>query len=197
MHHIVLLYNWNRATVTVEFCKQCESLQWRHNERDGISNHQPHDYLLNRLFRSRWKKTSKLRVTGLCGGIHRGPVNSPHKGTVTRKMFLFDDVIMWNIMFHWCPQHYLGDSKYAVIISCCEHNYWWFETENQRWIRLKPLIWSSPFGNWNQVTNKVIIQSIISKIPMIDSTTQSLGWDVVSFVSSKSEKLYFVHYCNI
>ena len=28
-------------------------------------------------------------------GIHWGPVNSPHKGPVTRKMFLFDDVIMY------------------------------------------------------------------------------------------------------
>ena len=27
-------------------------------------------------------------------GIHRGPVNSSHKGPVTRKMFPFDDVIM-------------------------------------------------------------------------------------------------------
>ena len=27
-------------------------------------------------------------------GIHRGPVNSPHKGPVTRKIFPFDDVIM-------------------------------------------------------------------------------------------------------
>ena len=27
-------------------------------------------------------------------GIHRGPVNSPHKGPVTRKMFPFDDIIM-------------------------------------------------------------------------------------------------------
>ena len=27
-------------------------------------------------------------------GVHRGPVNSPHKGPVTRKMFPFDDVIM-------------------------------------------------------------------------------------------------------
>ena len=27
-------------------------------------------------------------------GIHRGPVNSPHKWPVTRKMFPFDDVIM-------------------------------------------------------------------------------------------------------
>ena len=28
-------------------------------------------------------------------GIQRGPVNSPHKWPVTRKMFPFDDVIMW------------------------------------------------------------------------------------------------------
>ena len=27
-------------------------------------------------------------------GIHRGPVNSPHKWPVTRKMFPFDDIIM-------------------------------------------------------------------------------------------------------
>ena len=40
------------------------------------------------------KKTSKLRVTGLLRGIHRWPVNSPHKGPVTRKMFPFDDIIM-------------------------------------------------------------------------------------------------------
>ena len=33
---------------------------------NGVSNHQPHDCLLNRLFRHRSKKTSKLRVTGLC-----------------------------------------------------------------------------------------------------------------------------------
>ena len=31
-------------------------------------------------------------------GIHRGPVNSPHKGPVTRKMFPFDDVIMLGLM---------------------------------------------------------------------------------------------------
>ena len=43
-------------------------LHWRHDEHDGVSNHQPHDCLLNRLFRRRSKKTSKLRVTGLCAG---------------------------------------------------------------------------------------------------------------------------------
>ena len=49
-------------------------LLWRHNGRDGVSNHQPHDCLLNRSLRWRSKKTPKLRVTGLCKG------NSPVKG---------------------------------------------------------------------------------------------------------------------
>ena len=40
--------------------------QWRYNEADGVLNHQPCDCSLNRLFRCRWQKTSKLRVTGLC-----------------------------------------------------------------------------------------------------------------------------------
>ena len=44
------------------------SLQWRHNECDGVSNHQPHDCLLNCLFRCKSKKTSKLCITGLCEG---------------------------------------------------------------------------------------------------------------------------------
>ena len=47
------------------------TLQWRHNGRDSVSNHQPHDCLLKCLCRRRSKKTSKLRVTGLCVGIHR------------------------------------------------------------------------------------------------------------------------------
>ena len=68
------------------------ALHWRHNDHDGVSNHQLHGCLLNRLFRRRSKKTSKLRVTGLCVGNSPGPVNSPHKGPVTRKMLPFDDV---------------------------------------------------------------------------------------------------------
>ena len=43
-------------------------LQLRLNGCDGVSNHQPHDCFLNRLFRRRSTKASKLRVTGLCVG---------------------------------------------------------------------------------------------------------------------------------
>ena len=35
-------------------------------------------------------------------GIHRGPVNSPHKWPVTRKMSPFDDVIMVTDSWTWC-----------------------------------------------------------------------------------------------
>ena len=45
-----------------------KTLRRRHNGRDNVSNHQPHQCLLNRLFRRRSKKkTLKLRVTGLVG----------------------------------------------------------------------------------------------------------------------------------
>ena len=35
-------------------------------------------------------------------GIHRGPVNSPHKRSVTRKVFPFDDVIMYQLSSTGC-----------------------------------------------------------------------------------------------
>ena len=53
------------------------ALQWRHNGHDDVSNHQPHHFLLNRLFRSRSKKTSKLRVTGICAGDSPVPGDFP------------------------------------------------------------------------------------------------------------------------
>ena len=57
-----------RATGESEPCTRgpSQSLLWRHNERDGVLNHQLRDCLLNRLFRRRSKKTWKFRVTGLC-----------------------------------------------------------------------------------------------------------------------------------
>ena len=42
--------------------------------------------------RRRSKKTSQLRITGLCAG--NSPMNSPHKEPVTQKIFPFDDVVM-------------------------------------------------------------------------------------------------------
>ena len=75
----------------------------------GVSNQQPHDCLLNSLFRRRSKKTSTLRVTGLVLGIHLWPVNSPHKWPLTRKMFPFDDVIMLS--------KHIPETKYVILLK--------------------------------------------------------------------------------
>ena len=64
----------------VSYWISCLSLHWRHNGRDSVSNYQPHDCLLNRLFKRRSKKTSELRVTGLCAG------NSPATGEFPTQM---------------------------------------------------------------------------------------------------------------
>ena len=74
---VVLFPQWpGGITVTVESVIKgsAVSLLWRHNERDGVSNHRSHDCLLNRLFRRRSKRTLKLRVTDLWAG------NSPVTG---------------------------------------------------------------------------------------------------------------------
>ena len=43
------------------------SLRWRHNELDGVSDHQPHDCLLNRLFRQIKENIKAPRYWPLCG----------------------------------------------------------------------------------------------------------------------------------
>ena len=75
------------------------TLQWHHNESHGVSNYRRLHCLLNGWFRRRLKKTSNIRVTGLCAG--NSSVNSPHKGPVTQKMFPFDDGTM-----NWCLYPY-------------------------------------------------------------------------------------------
>ena len=83
------------------------ALHWRHNEPDGVSNHQPRDCLLNCLFRFRSKKTSKLRVTGLCAE-NSLPVNSPHKRPVMLKN-----------VFIWLRHHGTFHEVYSQFILLC------------------------------------------------------------------------------
>ena len=59
-------------------------------------------------------------------GIHRVPVNSPHKWPVTRKMFPFDDVIMnFFYWFHTSNLHRaLGSTHTSIMLNeivtfCC------------------------------------------------------------------------------
>ena len=69
--------NFHPYFTRIGLCSGMFSLRWRYNGRDSVSNHQPHHCLLNRLFRCRSKKTSKLRVTGLCVGNPPGTGEFP------------------------------------------------------------------------------------------------------------------------
>ena len=90
--------SWHCVIINMLF----HTLWWRHNGRDGVSNHQPHDCLLTSLFRRRSKKTSKLRVTGLCGGI------SPGTGEFPAQMASYAE----NVSIWWCHH---GISSVSLI----------------------------------------------------------------------------------
>ena len=73
------------------------TLRWRHNGRDGITNHQPHHCSLNRLFGRRSKKTSKLCVTGHCSR------NSPGTGEFPAQMASNAEnvsIMVWQKLIH-------------------------------------------------------------------------------------------------
>ena len=71
------------------------SLQWRHNECDSVSNTS-----LTIVYSTAYsgaiyqRKHQSSASLAFMRGIYQSPVNSLHKGPVTRKMFPFDDVIM-------------------------------------------------------------------------------------------------------
>ena len=110
-----LIYQWLFLYREVEFSS------WHIHD---MSNHQPHECLLNCLFRRRRKKTSKLRVTGLCVST----VNSPHKWPVTRKMFPFGNVIMYFNFIHLAINRTLSMAGYEISENSsisCVFILWW------------------------------------------------------------------------
>ena len=81
------------------------SLQWRHNGHDG-------DY--SDAEEGEHQSSASLAFVR---GIHRSPVNSPHKWPVTRKMFPFDNFIMF--LFKYRYQKLLE----MVLLSCWVESY--------------------------------------------------------------------------
>ena len=100
------------------------ALLWRHNGRGSVSNHQHHDCLLKRLYRRRSKKTSKLRVTGLCAG------NSPGAGEFPAQMVSNKE----NVSIWWRHHGFLWD---VIAIPCYKLgdylalHCWIYDTDNQ------------------------------------------------------------------
>ena len=66
MHQNILLW----------LCSFAWLLTWRHNGHDGVSNHQPHDCLLNSFSGADQRKHQSSPSVAFVRGIHRGPANS-------------------------------------------------------------------------------------------------------------------------
>ena len=123
------------------------SLQWCHNELDGVSNQQSYECLLMRLCRRRSKKTSKLCVTGICEG------NSPVTGEFpTQRASKGENVSIW-CRHHDCviPQNMrhqrstkplpnvTADKINLVIemkLTIAGHNANWITTKRSYWSSL-------------------------------------------------------------
>ena len=101
---------WFPATFTMlATYRSLLTLRWRHNGHDGVSNHQPHHWLLNRLFGYRSKKTPKLRVIGRFVG------NSPGTGEFPAQLVSNAE----NISIWW-RHHGLASHKPSLPM-----NSWW------------------------------------------------------------------------
>ena len=115
------------------------ALQWRLNERDGVSNHRRLDCLLNRLFGRRSKKTSKLRVTGLCEG--NPPVTG---GFPSQRASNAENFSIW-----W--RHHVeslvggGKGPFFLNIQYIYHSCWWHGDAKRQGIRSLGFDYSSQY----------------------------------------------------
>ena len=99
-----------------------DALQWRHSDHDGVSNHQPHGCVYSTVYSGADQREHQSSVPLVyVRGIHRWPVNSPHKGPVTRKISPYDDVIMarHNPLFTDCV---LVQAEYWLMLAADRFN---------------------------------------------------------------------------
>ena len=90
------------------------SLRWRHNGRDCVSNHRPHNFYSTVYSDADQSKHQSSASLAFVWGIHQVLVNSSHTWPVTRKMFPFDDVIMGP---------YTGYPKQMLLLIHCQYNH--------------------------------------------------------------------------
>ena len=90
--------------------------------RDNVSNHQPYHCLLSRLFGCRSQKTSSYASLAFVRGIQRGPVISPQKWPVTRKIFPFAAVIMCRFSTGVMFGNNMVQNRYRTIVHQYNQN---------------------------------------------------------------------------
>ena len=156
-------------------------LQWRHYERDDISNHQPHDYSLNGLFSRGSKKAWKLRVTGLCEG------NSPVTGEFpSQRPSNAENVSIW--WRHHDPSEWKSGTHWGRATHICVSNLTTIGSDNglssRHYLNQCWNIINWTIGNkfqWNFNQNSIIFihenisESAVCKMAFISSWSQCVN----------------------
>ena len=148
------------------------TLLWRYNGRDGVSNHQSQDCLLNRRFRHRSQKHQPVTV------------NSLHIWPVTRKRFPFDGVIMSLMRCTLVPMSHRGfvfvqslllvyyPITHASFMSCQYRHPQAHSTSNLNWFLVDSKVWNETccwykvcITNWRLGRPNSQKQAVIIPIP--------------------------------
>ena len=128
------------------------------NGCDSVSNHQPHNCLLNGLFRCRSKKTWKLRVTGICAG------NSPGTSEFPAQMASnMENVSIWwrhheNI---WIMMISRYGRMYHIIAPSVQENHWLLVDSLYKGC----CVMQSIYGLFVVILNKLLDQLFIQWFP--------------------------------
>ena len=135
--NVITVHRWEVLLQVPAPIYTLTSLQWRHDDHDSVSNHQPYGCLLNRLFRRRSKKTSKLRVTGFCVWNSPETGEFPAQRASNAENFPFDGVIMIplsaDVLIHYSARA-LFLSLYAKWYRYMKIKYHFISTLRKCWI---------------------------------------------------------------
>ena len=139
---------YHRSGSTLAQIMTFVSLQWRHNGRDSVSNHQPCECLPSRLIRRRSKKT-KLIVTGLCAG------NSPETGEFpAQRASNAENVSIWwcHHVIAWCQTPEMGSQAVLWRASCLtEPNHY----QTECWLIISQVLWQSSEDSFTRDTQTI------------------------------------------
>ena len=112
------------ANLWALICFIVYTLEWRHNEHDGSQITGVSIVCSVGCSGADQRKHQSSASLAFVIVIHRWPVNSLNKGPVTRKMFPFDDVIMWKSpLWNQSQGTILGQHIHYICCSRERHKY--------------------------------------------------------------------------
>ena len=136
------------------------TLQWRHNDRDGVLNHRLLHCWLNCRFKRRSKNLQSSVSLAFVRGIHQWPVNSPRIRPTTPKSFHWMTSLCMSSPIvkgigTWSMKFIFGTNWNLPFCSChCNCNKWCEMTKYFSWVAVAFKEWWIAVLNWNDLSSQ-------------------------------------------